>query len=870
MKDERRTKKELIDELAQLRRRVAELEASEIEPRRADGTFRGISELLEKIFSTTHLLIAHMDTDFNFIRVNHAYAAADDREPEFFVGKNHFDLYPHENNKSIFRHVVETGELHTAYAKPFEYVEHPERSVMYWDWTVHPVKDASGKVEGLVLELVNVTERIKIEAELTNHHEHLGVLVEERTHKLKAAKEQLEQEMEERKRAEKALREKTHELSERVKELNCLYHISNLVEKPGISLEEILRGTVDLIPPSWQYPEVTCARIILQGQEFRSENFRESVWKQADDIVAHGERIGSLQVCYLEEKPESDEGPFLKEERSLLKAIVERLGRLTEQMRAEEALRESEEKYRSMMEAMHDPVYICSPDFRVEYMNPAMVQRTGREATGEPCYKAINDLDEKCPWCVHEKIQQGEYAETEIVSPRDGLSYQISHSPIFHVDGSISKMTIFTDITQHKRAEDALRNSERELSIRNRIAKTFLTTYDEETYGKVLEVVLEAMGSKYGTFAYINENGDRVVPSLTRDIWDECQVRDKNIVFPRETWGNNLWAKCLIEKKAISSNGPFRVPDGHIPITRVLAVPIIYQGEAIGNFIVGNKATDYDEADEELLKRIATHTAPILRARLEKDIQHRKRERAEKALLKARDDLEQRVKERTAELQSLSSRLLDVQEDERKRIAGDLHDGIGQSLSTIKFSIESVLDRLEEETDPSTLDTLRSLVSMLQDSIEDVRNTVMNLRPSILDDLGILATISWFFRQFQAVYSGIRVEEQIDVQETEVPDALKTNIFRVLQEATNNIAKHSKADRMRVALGKNEGAVELVIEDNGRGFDPRSVPTAEDGETGFGITSMKERTELSGGSFSIESKKGAGTTVRASWPYRSE
>jgi signal transduction histidine kinase len=146
----------------------------------------------------------------------------------------------------------------------------------------------------------------------------------------------------------------------------------------------------------------------------------------------------------------------------------------------------------------------------------------------------------------------------------------------------------------------------------------------------------------------------------------------------------------------------------------------------------------------------------------------------------------------------------------------------------------------------------------------------MNLRPSILDDLGIIATISWFFRQFQAVYSGIRLDKQIDVQETEVPDALKTNIFRVLQEATNNIAKHSKADRMRVALGKNEGAVELVIEDNGRGFDPRSVPTAEDGETGFGITSMKERTELSGGSFSIESKKGAGTTVRASWPYRSE
>jgi PAS domain S-box-containing protein len=81
---------------------------------------------------------------------------------------------------------------------------------------------------------------------------------------------------------------------------------------------------------------------------------------------------------------------------------------ITKRKLAEEALRESEEKYRSMMEAMNDPVYICSQDFRVTYMNPVMIQRTGRDATGEPCYKVIHELDEKCPWCVHERIQQGE------------------------------------------------------------------------------------------------------------------------------------------------------------------------------------------------------------------------------------------------------------------------------------------------------------------------------------------------------------------------------------------------------------------------------------------------------------------------------
>jgi len=121
---------------------------------------------------------------------------------------------------------------------------------------------------------------------------------------------------------------------------------------------------------------------------------------------------------------------------------------------AEEALRESEEKYRSMMESMKSAVYICSPDFRVEYMNPVMIKRTGRDATGEVCHKAVNDLDEQCPWCAHDKIQQGESAETEMLSPKDKRYYNISHSPIFHQDGSISQMTIYRDRTESKQVEE--------------------------------------------------------------------------------------------------------------------------------------------------------------------------------------------------------------------------------------------------------------------------------------------------------------------------------------------------------------------------------------------------------------------------------
>ncbi len=224
MKDEDRTKEQLIKELVELHQRIAELEASEIERERAEEALRDINELLEKIFSTTHLLIAYMDTDFNFIRVNRAYAEADGREPEFFVSRNHFDLYPNKENEAIFRGVVETGEPYTAYAKPFEYAEHPERGVTHWDWTLHPAKDASGKVEGLVLCLVNVTERVKAEEELSKHRDHLEELVTERTAELAAANEQLQREITERKRAEEALRQYAAELETRNEELDAFAH----------------------------------------------------------------------------------------------------------------------------------------------------------------------------------------------------------------------------------------------------------------------------------------------------------------------------------------------------------------------------------------------------------------------------------------------------------------------------------------------------------------------------------------------------------------------------------------------------------------------------------------------------------------------
>jgi len=116
--------------------------------------------MLERLFDTVHVHIAYLDADFRFVRVNRAYAEADGRTPADFVGKNHFDLYPHEENETIFREVLRTGTPYAATEKPFVYPGHPERGVTYWDWSLRPVHDTDTGMSGLLLALVDVTERV--------------------------------------------------------------------------------------------------------------------------------------------------------------------------------------------------------------------------------------------------------------------------------------------------------------------------------------------------------------------------------------------------------------------------------------------------------------------------------------------------------------------------------------------------------------------------------------------------------------------------------------------------------------------------------------------------------------------------------------
>jgi PAS domain S-box-containing protein len=226
---------------------------------------------------------------------------------------------------------------------------------------------------------------------------------------------------------------------------------------------------------------------------------------------------------------------------------------------------------------------------------------------------------------------------------------------------------------------------------------------------------------------------------------------------------------------------------------------------------------------------------------------------------------EQTLLESEERLKLLSLQLLNAQEEERKRIAGEVHDTLGSYLGGIRFKAEDVLKQVEKAPG-AAVESLNALILMVQECNDECRRIQMDLRPPMLDDPGLRATLSWLLRNFETTYSYIRVKQEIGIEESQIPNALKIVIYRVTQETLNNVVKHSNANLVSFSLNTAHKKVELMITDNGMGFDVDEVLTKERALPGLGLASMKERTRLSGGEFSVTSSNGKGTAIHASWP----
>jgi PAS domain S-box-containing protein len=267
------------------------------------------------------------------------------------------------------------------------------------------------------------------------------------------------------KQQEAALRQRTVAFEERNKELNCLYGISEFISRHDLALAEILQGIVERIPPAYQYPNVTCARISVDGQTFSSTNFSDTSWKQTSAIVVYDTCLGMLDVCYLEERPARDEGPFLTEERQLINAISERVGKIITRKQAEEALLESEMRYRTLFENSTEAILLTSPDGQVFDANPAactMFSRTVAEISAAGRSGLIDPSDTRLAPALEERRRTGKFTGELAYLRRNGTPFPVEIvSTIFPDQKGQPRSSIFIrDITARKQAEEQLRDSE--------------------------------------------------------------------------------------------------------------------------------------------------------------------------------------------------------------------------------------------------------------------------------------------------------------------------------------------------------------------------------------------------------------------------
>ena len=384
--------------------------------KRAEDACRESEATARALLNAPPDMIALMDMDGRFIDASDRLLRRISRSREDLIGMNVLELFS-EDVARVYRSRLQAV---SGSGKSMQFEEAWQGK--WYSTVLHPVRDASGVVTRIAVVIRDITGK---------------------------------------KRGEDALRKRTHDLNERVKELSILYEISRTIERRSeTSLDEVFLDVVRILSTGWQYPEDTVARITVHGCRFATERFAETPWRQASPIVVLGETVGMVEICYLRERPEMDEGPFLAEERALLDTVAKRLGSMIERFQARESLKRSESQFREIMQQSFDMIYTCYHEGGIAYISPAVTRVLGYapdEIIGRRCRDFVVPSSLPAWEEGRAKISCGEPVEgLEIEFRRkDGsVTYlELNESPIIRDLSVIGVHVVGRDITDRKQNE---------------------------------------------------------------------------------------------------------------------------------------------------------------------------------------------------------------------------------------------------------------------------------------------------------------------------------------------------------------------------------------------------------------------------------
>ena len=694
------------------------------------------NELLEKYFSSIYASIAYLDRDFNFIRVNDNYAKSAGHPPEYFIGKNHFDLYPHAENEAIFRRVVETGEPFSVLEKPFEYPEYPERGVTYWDWNLQAVKGADELVEGVVLSLMDVTKRKLSDIQLERQNQELRAMSE----------------------AEHRQRELAEGLVQSVTALSS-----------SLQLEDVLNTILDQIRRTVPFRGADI--VLIEGETFRVAGYRG--FEHLPDI------------------PTVMQGNYALAEFPLLERMV----------------------------ATHQPVL-------------------------------VHDILEEADWRVAAGMEWvRSYLAVPLISDGQvtGILNLTSDQPGFFNLEASERLMAFT-----VHAALALHNAQiykSELTARD-VAETLSAAAQALTQTLDLDSVIDTLLEHIEAIIRADTTGIALLEGETRLAMRAGrgyeQGTDADQVYSIVV---DIGSSPLLER-LISGQTSTLIPDtdtdpswqvlpGLESIHSWLGVPLIAGDKVIGVVGMGNT-----KKDTFTLEQVQWAEALVGQA----------------AMAIQNAWLFQQVQASSERLQGLSRRLVEVQENERRYIASELHDEVGQALTTLMVELQLIESRADEPE--AVRAEVVAMGRVLDSVIENLHRLAMDLRPASLDYLVLEAAL----RQHVEMMSeklGFEIQFAMSGINERLPANIEIAFYRIVQEALNNVARHARAKHIDVLITQREDCLALIIEDDGIGFIPEEATKGKR----IGLNGMRERAEMLDGKLLIESIPGKGSTILVEVPY---